>query len=171
MRSGKSKYAEELAVSRSHTITDASNFYIATAQALDSEMEKRIQRHQDDRASDQQTQRWQTIEEPIQLGSVLTEYSESNHIVLIDCLTLWLTNLICAENPKLLEQEKQLFLAAFQESNANIIMVSNEIGFGIVPMGELSRRFADEAGFLHQSLAKLCDQVYLTVAGIPTKIK
>lgn len=160
-RSGKSNLAESLA----QDIADTQNkqlIYIATAQAGDNEMAERIQRHQNSRRVD-----WHLIEQSIDLASELNNATKQQ-CVLIDCLTLWLSN--CLHKDCWAEQKEQ-FINALQDCPADVIMVSNEVGSGIVPMGELSRRFVDECGWLHQELGATCDQVSLVVAGLRMPLK
>jgi adenosylcobinamide kinase / adenosylcobinamide-phosphate guanylyltransferase len=156
VRSGKSQLAEKIARDFQGSVT-----YIATATALDDEMAARISRHKTDRPAD-----WQLIEEPVYLADALFQASKQSDFILVDCLTMWLTNLLSSENIELFSQQRALLLAGLMELPQNIIMVSNETSMGVVPMGELSRRFCDEAGWLHQDLAQCCDRVILTVAGL-----
>ncbi|OZG74979.1 bifunctional adenosylcobinamide kinase/adenosylcobinamide-phosphate guanylyltransferase [Hahella sp. CCB-MM4] len=160
VKSGKSRYAETLATSISGQVT-----YIATATPLDSGMAERIRRHREDRDSS-----WCTVEEPLQLAQAIRNAASSD-VILVDCLTLWLTNLLLKEDEALLHQEVSLFEDAVSDCRISLIMVSNETNMGIVPLGELSRRFCDEAGMLHQRLAGVCDRVELIVAGLPLKLK
>ena len=160
-RSGKSRLAEERALASGLPVT-----YIATATAGDGEMAARIVQHQSRRPST-----WGLIEEPIHLAHVLQQYAAPDKCLLVDCLTLWLTNLLCENEAAQLEPERDAFLNILSSLPGHIILVSNEVGMGIVPMGELSRRFSDEAGWLNQSVATICDQVTLTVAGLPFSLK
>jgi adenosylcobinamide kinase/adenosylcobinamide-phosphate guanylyltransferase len=156
-RSGKSRYGESLA---SENPLDV--LYVATARAYDSEMEKRIAQHKVDRPS-----HWESIEEPLDLCGVIN--SAEAHIVLVDCLTLWLMNLMDA-NRNIVDAVDD-FLVALQSRTTPVILVSNEISMGVVPMGEMSRQYVDELGRLHQKIAQEADQVTLMVAGLPHKIK
>ena len=160
-RSGKSRLAEQRALACGMPVT-----YIATATAGDGEMTARIAQHQSRRPLD-----WGLIEEPVHLASVLLQQAAPDKCLLVDCLTLWLTNLLCENEGAQLEQERDTFLNLLPSLPGHIILVSNEVGMGIVPMGELSRRFSDEAGWLNQSVATICDQVTLTVAGLPFPLK
>lgn len=160
-RSGKSRYAEQLATQSEREVV-----YIATATAQDSEMESRILRHKEDRPAG-----WLTIEEPLLLSETLQTEASIERVLLIDCLTLWVTNLLCHKDSALFEYEIQAVLNILPTLQGEIIMVSNEVGHGIVPMGELSRRFVDETGRLHQQLAAQMDQVILMVAGLPLTVK
>ncbi len=159
-RSGKSRLAEQRARDSEKQVV-----YIATAQPGDGEMQNRIAHHRAQRPS-----HWQTVEEPLYLGRAITEYARPDHLILVDCLTLWITNLLCHEDPALFEREKcALFLAL--EQRPNLILVSNETGLGVVPLGDLTRRYVDEAGWLHQTLAANADRVTLVVAGLPLILK
>ena len=160
-RSGKSRYAEQQASAAGCEVV-----YIATATIHDDEMQKRIQRHQQDRPS-----HWQTIEEPLSLAASLQAQARDDRCLLIDCLTLWVTNLLMLEDPARFAAEKQAFLDILPQLPGQIILVSNEVGQGIVPMGELSRRFVDESGWLHQAIAAMATDVTLVVAGIPMTVK
>ncbi len=158
-RSGKSRQAEQLAAASGREVT-----YIATAQAYDDEMRARIARHRDDRPS-----HWLTLEEPLQLAATILQLQSPDRCLLIDCLTLWVTNQLLDEAD--MQAERLALCAALENARGEIILVSNETGMGVVPMGELSRRFSDEAGWLNQSIAALADQVVLLVAGIPMVVK
>lgn len=164
VKSGKSRRAELLATELSVGDPTAV-YYIATAQALDEEMAQRIKHHQNSRSS-----QWQTIEESIHLAQAIERSSEAA-VVLVDCLTLWLTNLLLKEDTELLENEISNFEAVVNSCKCHLILVSNETNMGIMPMDSLSRKFCDQAGLLHQRLAELCDQVELVVAGLPMPVK
>ena len=160
-RSGKSRLAEKLATDSGLSVT-----YIATSQPLDGEMTARVAHHRERRPSE-----WGLIEEPVELARVLKENASPNHCLLIDCLTLWLTNLLMLEDPNRLNDEREALLHALATLPGEIIFVSNETGMGVVPLGELTRRYVDEAGWLHQALAERCQRVVLTVAGLPLTLK
>ncbi|ENU23947.1 hypothetical protein F993_01263 [Acinetobacter proteolyticus] len=160
-RSGKSRLAEQTAKE-----TGLSVIYIATAQALDTEMQQRIAHHQQQRPSD-----WQVFEEPIFLADRLLQCDQANQLILVDCLTLWLTNLLLDEDPALQQQQMQKLFEVLPQLQSQIILVSNETGLGVVPMGEISRRFVDEAGRLHQTLGQLANKVMFCVAGFPMILK
>ena len=160
-RSGKSRLAETMAQETGLAVR-----YIATAQAHDAEMAARIEHHCARRPA-----HWQAIEEPLHLAAALQALADPNRCLLVDCLTLWMTNLLLHADPALLQHERAALLAALPRLPGPIILVGNETGMGIVPMGELSRRFSDESGWLHQELASLCDTVLLTVAGLPLTLK
>lgn len=161
MRSGKSRLAERLAMASGLPVT-----YIATATAGDEEMRTRIDHH---RA--QRPEAWQVVEEPLALAAALRAHAATGHCLLVDCLTLWLTNLLCSDDAGALAREREALLATLPSLPGDIILVSNETGLGIVPADPLSRRFCDEAGRLHQVLAALCDRVIFTVAGLPQVLK
>ncbi|MFT6202210.1 MAG: adenosylcobinamide kinase/adenosylcobinamide-phosphate guanylyltransferase [Candidatus Endobugula sp.] len=161
-RSGKSRFAEEQAIQEA-SARQQTLHYIATATTRDdSEMQSRIVLHQQRRDA-----RWVLIEEPLDIAVVIANANEMQ-CVLIDCLTLWLTNALMQNR---WEDKKLAFIEAVKHSSASLFFVSNEVGSGIVPMGELSRQFVDEAGWLHQTLAEHCDQVSLVVAGLPLALK
>ena len=121
----------------------------------------------------QRPQHWQVIEEPLNLADVIRQNSQPEHCLLIDCLTLWLTNCLYSSEAtsSSWQQQKSDFLAALSQAQGRIIMVSNEVGQGIVPMGELSRRFVDESGWLHQAIARQAERVVFVTAGIPQVLK
>jgi len=160
-RSGKSRLAEKLATDSGLSVT-----YIATSQPLDGEMSARVAHHRERRPSE-----WGLIEEPVELARVLKENATPNHCLLVDCLTLWLTNLLMLEDPDRLKEEREALLQTLATLPGEIIFVSNETGMGVVPLGELTRRYVDEAGWLHQALAERCQRVVLTVAGLPLTLK
>lgn len=160
-RSGKSRLAEKLAADSGLAVT-----YIATSQALDGEMSSRIRQHRERRPAD-----WALIEEPIELARVLSESARAERCLLVDCLTLWLTNLLMLEDDARLVAEREALLDCLSELPGRIILVSNETGLGVVPMGELTRRYVDEAGWLHQAIVERCQRVVFTVAGLPMLLK
>jgi adenosylcobinamide kinase/adenosylcobinamide-phosphate guanylyltransferase len=191
VRSGKSRLAESLAQQSGLPVC-----YIATATAGDEEMRRRVESHRARRPAD-----WSVIEEPLALAGALQKHSASGRCLVVDCLTLWLTNLLmtdagvgwaearsptnsngmnhlCWGSPgspqpttTTFAHETKAFLAALPELQGTIILVSNETGLGVMPLGELTRRFVDEAGHLHQALAQTCDRVVLTMAGLPIYLK
>ncbi|SDS08286.1 adenosylcobinamide kinase /adenosylcobinamide-phosphate guanylyltransferase [Halopseudomonas litoralis] len=160
-RSGKSRLAESLALDSGLAVT-----YIATSQPLDEEMRLRIAHHRQRRPA-----HWQLVEEPLALAQVLREQAEPERCLLVDCLTLWLTNLLLHEDAERLQRERQALLDVLDELPGRVILVSNETGMGVVPLGELSRRYVDEAGWLHQALARCSDRVQFCVAGLPMLLK
>ena len=161
IKSGKSRQAEKLALNTARPVT-----LIATATAQDDEMRLRIQLHRKTRPAD-----WQTIEEPIKLGATLDSIDSDDTCVVLDCLTLWLTNLLLLQDDHAFKNERAHFMKAVESFSAPLIIVSNETSMGIVPMGELSRRYCDEIGLIHQELATLSDTVILSVAGLPHLLK
>lgn len=170
-RSGKSRFAESLVIQRlaeSQNGAELECLYFATAEALDDEMGERIVHHQSQRQNDVIT--WRTIESPLALSAALTSNAKVNSIVLVDCLTLWLTNHLLQSSSDW-QTTKTEFLQAIAALSSEVILVSNEVGCGIVPMGALSRRFVDEAGWLHQDIAAIADKVTLVTAGLPLSLK
>jgi adenosylcobinamide kinase/adenosylcobinamide-phosphate guanylyltransferase len=151
--------------------------YIATARAGDSEMGQRIAHHRSRRPA-----HWRTVEEPLHLAEAITHHGTTDNLMLIDCLTLWLSNLMFsdgraypdsgpAELPPLFYAQRKALLDALGTASGDIILVSNEVGMGIVPMGAVSRLFADEAGRLNQSVAAACDRAVFLAAGLPLVLK
>lgn len=161
VRSGKSRLAERLAAASGLPVT-----YIATATTQDDEMRARVAAHRTQRPA-----HWRTIEEPLRLAAVLDECAGAGHCVLVDCLTLWLTHLLMTDDTNALARERAALLKVLPESPGRIILVSNETNMGVMPLGELTRRYCDAAGRLHQDLAQVCDRVILTVAGLPHILK
>ena len=160
-RSGKSRLAEQQATASGMEVV-----YVATSQPLDDEMRERIRHHQQRRPAS-----WQLVEEPLALARVLREQDGPNRCLLVDCLTLWLTNLLLHDDPQRLSLERQQLLDMLGDLSGHVILVSNETGLGVGPMGELSRRYVDEAGWLHQELAQRSDRVRFCVAGLPMTLK
>lgn len=160
-RSGKSRYAEQKMLD-----TGKQCIYLATAESLDEEMERRIETHRGRRAGV-----WLTVEEPLYLGRALQGTDAPDRCILVECLTLWISNLLKAGPGVSVQEQKQALLAVLPGLTADVCLVSNEVGWGIVPLGELSRRYVDEAGWLHQELARICDRVTLVVAGLPWTLK
>ncbi|WP_434927005.1 bifunctional adenosylcobinamide kinase/adenosylcobinamide-phosphate guanylyltransferase [Shewanella sp. HL-SH5] len=177
-RSGKSGFAEQHVANIVKAFPQHMDvIYIATATAGDDEMNARISRHQQDRITSQLL--WQTIETPLALADCLNQIDKANQVILVDCLTLYLTNHLLSLAPEQLQNgilsswqtEKQQLLSTLAKMQSHVVLVSNEVGSGIVPMGELSREFVDQAGWLNQSVALLADQVSLVVAGLPLSLK
>jgi len=160
-RSGKSRFAERLAADSGLAVT-----YIATSQALDGEMTERIAHHRERRPA-----HWTLVEEPLQLVRVLREQAAANRCLLVDCLTLWLTNLLMLDDPARLAEERDALLECLDGLPGRILLVSNETGLGVVPLGELTRRYVDEAGWLHQAVAERAQRVTFMVAGLPMTLK
>ena len=159
-RSGKSHYAQQQALASNLPV-----IYIATATAGDAEMLARIDLHRQSRPA-----HWTVCEEALDLAAMLHRYGEQENYIIVDCLTLWLSNLL-AQTPEYYQQQLQAFFACLPDLDASVIFVSNEVGMGITPMGELSRRFVDESGRLHQRLAQQCHRVTQMIVGIPHVIK
>jgi len=173
-RSGKSRFALELANnfifskegvrggdSVSPTLKKA---YVATAQALDEEMKERIEKHKKERSGE-----WATFEEPLNISTLISDINRSYDVILVDCLTLWLSNLLL--NNKNVEAEIESFISSLSTIRCSLFTVSNEVGLGIVPDNALARRFRDLSGYLNQKIASVADEVYLVTAGIPLKIR
>lgn len=160
-RSGKSRLAERLASESGGPV-----IYIATSQALDGEMSARVGEHRARRPAE-----WGLVEEPLELARVLRENAAAGTCLLVDCLTLWLTNLLMLDDEARLCAEREALLACLAELPGRILLVSNETGLGVVPLGELTRRYVDAAGWLHQALAERCQRVIFTVAGLPLVLK
>lgn len=159
-RSGKSALAEKIARESGLAV-----HYLATAQTWDEEMVQRVAHHQQSRPAE-----WPTIEEPLEIVPVIQAQAEN--CLLLDCLTLWLTNLLLLDDEQALTAYQQAFLDQLQQGfSGHLILVSNEVGQGIVPNNALARRFVDEAGRLHQRIAALADQVIFVTAGLPQVLK
>lgn len=157
-RSGKSAFAARLALT-----SGLAPVYVATAEARDAEMAARIERHRRAREA-----RWTTVEAPLALARALEDWASPDRFVVVDCLTLWLTNLLTQGHEA--QAARDRLLAALAARRGPVALVSNEVGLGVVPLGELSRRFVDEAGFLHQATAAIADRVVLMVAGRPLEL-
>jgi adenosylcobinamide kinase/adenosylcobinamide-phosphate guanylyltransferase len=161
-RSGKSAFAEKLAGELA-----GKRAYLATAQALDPEMAARIEKHRKDRSV-----AWDTYEEPLAVAELLKKLSGRYAVVLLDCLTLWLSNVMAhTEGDGVVSLRSDELVAAINDFKGACIIVSNEVGLGIVPDNALARRYRDLAGILNQRVAQTADDVYFTAAGIPVKIK
>jgi adenosylcobinamide kinase/adenosylcobinamide-phosphate guanylyltransferase len=159
-RSGKSALAQQRAQQSALPIV-----FIATAQPLDGEMAARIAQHRQERPDT-----WKTVEEPLNLAATLQAYSTPNSLLLVDCLTLWVSNLLMAGDA-CLQREKAALLDVLPDLSGDVVLVTNEVGQGIVPTHETSRYFRDEMGSLHQKLAQICERVTLVVAGLPLVLK
>ena len=171
-RSGKSAHAEALASNTGREVV-----YIATARAGDGEMAARIAQHRSSRPA-----HWTTIEETIALGKAITQWSSPARVVLVDCLTLWLSNVLFSSAqafpetgpvtlPALFHDQRRALLDAIAQAPGDVIFVSNEVGMGIVPMGAVSRAFVDEHGRLNQAVAAACDCAVFVAAGLPLILK
>jgi adenosylcobinamide kinase/adenosylcobinamide-phosphate guanylyltransferase len=157
-RSGKSSLAERRAAESGLEVA-----YIATATVGDGEMAQRIAHHRERRPT-----HWRTVEEPLHLADALQREASAGRLLLVDCLTLWLSNLLLGPG---LEPERGRFLDTLGALPGRVILVSNEVGWGIVPANELARRFADEQGRLNQAVAAACRGVTLVVAGQALELK
>lgn len=171
-RSGKSALAERLARQ-----TDATVTVIVTAQAADAEMSERIAHHRAQRPA-----HWQTLEAPLSLAKAIGQTCTAGKVVIVDCLTLWLSNMLFGEGdswtqasvpslPQRFIEERALLLQTLASVRGTLLLVSNEVGLGVVPLGVGNRIFVDEAGRLHQALGTLCDNVIWTAAGLPLLLK
>lgn len=158
-RSGKSAFAEGLVAE-----SGLERLYLATGRAFDGEMEARIALHRERRGAD-----WTTIEEPLELAAALADQSTAERIVLVDCLTLWLTNLMMAERD--IAAAFDGLVATLPRLAGPVVLVSNEVGLGIVPENRMAREFRDHAGRLHQRIAALADEVTFVAAGLPLRMK
>ncbi len=160
-RSGKSSYAQRLAESRwKHPL------YLAPAETLDSEMANRVKLHRQQRGP-----HWGCVEEPLDVARIIRTSIPKRDGVLLDCATLWLTNVLLKEGPAAVKTRQKELLDSLSASPAGVIIVSNEVGMGIVPESALGREFRDLQGWLNQDLARTADIVILVVAGIPLAIK
>ena len=160
-RSGKSSFALSSA-----SALRGSKAYIATAQALDGEMAERIRKHKEER-----TKEWSTLEEPLKVAGLLKNIRSSYDVVLIDCLTLWLSNVLLSNEEGLTDTIDEFISSLRECTAASVYIVSNEVGLGLVPDNALARKFRDISGELNQRVAGIADEVYLVVAGMPLKIK
>jgi adenosylcobinamide kinase/adenosylcobinamide-phosphate guanylyltransferase len=163
-RSGKSNHAEKIARESGLAVT-----YIATAQVYDEEFGKRVEQHRLGRPES-----WKTVEEPHYLAQALSREAAKDRCLVVDCLTLWLAQCICPEcNPEGVDwqQQRKSLLAVLPSLPGKIMLVSNEVGMGIVPLGEINRQFQDEAGRLNQAVAEICDEAIFMAAGMPLKLK
>ncbi len=160
-RSGKSKLAEQAAsASGKHVV------YIATATASDRQMQQRIERHRSSRPP-----HWKVLEQPFFLAEAIAEHASQESCILVDCLTLWLSNCLFHKEADFFLSQRQLLLKSLNNAAGQIILVSNETNMGVIPMGEVTREFCDRAGELHQEIAAISDRVTLAVAGLPLVLK
>jgi adenosylcobinamide kinase/adenosylcobinamide-phosphate guanylyltransferase len=163
-RSGKSRYAEQFIGDAAKSAT-----YLATAQALDGEMAERIRRHRERRTADSAGITWHTVEEPLDLAGRLAETARPDRPILVDCLTLWLSNLMVADAD--VATASTGLVAALPTLAGPVVLVANEVGLGIVPDNALARAFRDHAGQLNQAVAAIADRVVLLAAGLPLVLK
>lgn len=176
-KSGKSRRAELLARSWLAQSPEHRAVLIATAQPWDEEMRERIARHQADRAV--RVPKLHTVEEPLQLAQALTLHSQPHMLVVVDCLTLWLTNLLMPaesfEQKGLVAPDARtqiaMVLRAISEAAGPVVLVGNEIGLGVIPLGRETRAFVDALGRLNQDVAQVCERVTLMAAGLPLTLK
>lgn len=165
-RSGKSDYA----LNAADRIKGRNKIFIATSVPTDKEMEKRVTTHQQQRGEN-----WHTVEEPIYIDEKIREYSGRSDVILVDCLTLWVSNLMMdmaqKNSPTRIETAVEKLVSALDAAQCPVFLVSNEVGTGIVPENRLARQFRDHAGFVNRKIAAAADQVVLTVAGIDVTIK
>lgn len=160
VKSGKSRFAEQRAADCSDAVC-----YVATAQALDDEMRERIARHQQQRPV-----HWRVCEEPLDIASVLTEVSDE--LVLVDCLTLWMSNLLSSAPSRAdVDHACEQLVRAVSQREGELILVSNETNMGVIPVNAMARQYCDAMGSLHQQLARHCDEVILVLAGLPLYLK
>jgi adenosylcobinamide kinase / adenosylcobinamide-phosphate guanylyltransferase len=171
-RSGKSAHAEQLAAGSGKSVV-----VIATAQAGDAEMAARIACHRQQRNA-----AWTTVEECFDLGGAIARCSAPDRLVLVDCMTVWLSNLLFSEPqefpeigevipPDCFHEQRARLLQALQQATGDVILVSNEVGMGVVPQGAVSRWFVDEAGRLNQAVAAICERAIFVAAGLPLALK
>ena len=160
-KSGKTAHALQCAVDSRLDVT-----YVATATSGDEEMATRIANHKAERPD-----HWGLIEEPIALARVIYEHAQEDRCLIIDCLTLWFTNLLFNEDKSLFPSQTESLLQALGTSSGHIIMVSNETGLGIVPINRMSRQFCDAAGLMHQRVASVSTRVKMVMAGLPLILK
>ncbi|WP_075997185.1 bifunctional adenosylcobinamide kinase/adenosylcobinamide-phosphate guanylyltransferase [Salaquimonas pukyongi] len=158
-RSGKSRVAEQQVLA-----TGLTPFYLATGRALDEEMRERIDKHRERRGK-----AWETVEEPLALADAVLQTALPGRVLLVDCLTLWVTNLMMADADVLRECES--LIAALDSIRAPVFFVSNEVGLGIVPEDAMARQFRDLAGTVNQQMARRCEMVWFVAAGLPLKLK
>jgi adenosylcobinamide kinase/adenosylcobinamide-phosphate guanylyltransferase len=162
-KSGKSRHALALAAA----VTPPRKLFIATCVPGDDEMQRRVARHQAERGPE-----WRTLEEPLGLAEAIRAHSGQTDLILVDCLTLWLSNLMLADEPlDGLDRRLEELMAALANAPCPVILVSNEVGAGIVPENRLARRFRDAAGTMNQTVAAGVDRVTWVVAGIPVTVK
>jgi len=162
-RSGKSCFAKQAA----DNLAMDNKIYLATSVPLDREMKERVKRHQDDRGPD-----WETIEEPVLIHEIIDRTCTQATVILVDCLTLWTSNLLFQGKDEAgIMAAVDLLAGALDRSACPVILVSNEVGYGIVPENSLARQFRDMAGLVNQRVARSVDKVVVSMAGIPIQIK
>ncbi|MDX1738871.1 MAG: bifunctional adenosylcobinamide kinase/adenosylcobinamide-phosphate guanylyltransferase [Alphaproteobacteria bacterium] len=166
-RSGKTGHALQVVEEKSKQ-GGLQKIYVATAQIFDPEMQDRVRRHQAER-----DESWMTLEAPLELSTIIRMHGGADRILLVDCLTLWLSNHLLAEHD--LEAKRKDLIAAIEEvskeNGGHLVFVSNEVGLSIVPDNKLGRQFRDESGFMNQQVAKVADKVTFVAAGLPLVMK
>ena len=162
-RSGKSSFA----LDQANRVKGKNKYFIATSVPIDSEMEKRVENHQQERGED-----WITIEEPVRIYEKINQYSPKAGVILVDCLTLWVSNLLFHSYDKTqIDGAIKHLENCLVQCECPVFLVSNEVGCGIVPENKLARQFRDFAGLVNQRIAKIADKVVMTIAGIDVQIK
>lgn len=162
-RSGKSRYALDAA----NAVPGSKKIFVATSVPEDREMEKRVHAHQEQRGDD-----WQTIEEPVHIHEKIAASAQTADVILVDCLTLWTVNMLALEmDEAAVQQYMDQTIQVLSRTSCPVFLVTNEVGYGIVPENSVARRFRDMAGLVNQHMAKAADRVVLTVAGIAVTIK
>jgi adenosylcobinamide kinase/adenosylcobinamide-phosphate guanylyltransferase len=162
VRSGKSRYAQQLAAQSRHVV------FVATAKVSDDEMRAKIERHREDRPTE-----WLTVEETLELPRVLAQHEVDSDVIVVDCLTVYAANLleVEGEDRDALECRVQMLCDALRQMNCRVIVVSNEVGSGVHPVSLLGRRYRDLLGEINQQVARIADDVVLMVAGLPLALK
>jgi adenosylcobinamide kinase/adenosylcobinamide-phosphate guanylyltransferase len=160
-RSGKSRYAEERAAG-----LGARLLYLATGEPGDEEMARRIAEHRKRRG-----ERWVTIEEPLQVRRTLAEHQGKVDCAVVDCLTLWVSNLLIQRGEESVTKATEDLIQGLPQLNFHLLFVTNEVGWGIVPDNSLARQFRDLSGWANQRIAEVVDEVVLMIAGIPFTVK
>jgi adenosylcobinamide kinase/adenosylcobinamide-phosphate guanylyltransferase len=162
-RSGKSGYALQTA----NAMSAAKRIFIATSIPFDDEMQERIRRHRAERGT-----RWLTVEAPVNLPEAISEHAGEDRVILADCLTLWISNLLLElHDPAQVEARVRRLAEVIQSAAGHLLLVSNEVGCGVVPENKLARQFRDVAGFTHQTVAAVAARVVWMAAGIPLTLK
>ena len=162
VRSGKSRYAQQLAEQSDRVL------FVATAKITDDEMQRKITRHREERPTT-----WTTVEEPLELARVLAHHQTECDVMVVDCLTIFAANLLEeeGENDEAIEQRIEALCAALRSADCSVVLVSNEVGSGVVPAYPLGRRYRDLLGEINQRVARVADDVVLMVAGLPLALK
>jgi adenosylcobinamide kinase / adenosylcobinamide-phosphate guanylyltransferase len=162
VRSGKSRYAQQLAERSSRVV------FVATAKSSDDEMQRKIERHREERPAG-----WLTVEEPLELVKMLAQHGQDCEVMVVDCLTIFAANLLEAEGDDRsgIERRVEALCVALQSATCSVVLVSNEVGSGVVPAYPLGRRYRDLLGEINQRVARVADDVVLLVAGLPLALK